>query len=610
MTHRQALKAGYMLQEYCIRRVLGQGGFGIVYLAFDTTLEQDVVIKEYLPSDIAIREKGNTVLSKSTDDEINFQWGLQRFISEAKALAALRKSPNIVSVLRYFTMHNTGYIVMEYIDALSLQEILNSRGYLTQIELKDMFKKLLTALNVIHTQGILHRDIKPENILLNKNGQPILIDFGSAKQDFGAKTRTAVGTVSHGYSAIEQYSQTNIQGAWTDIYSLAAVLYECVTGIPPQDAITRVYDDKLEPVAQIAKEKYPVNFFQAIDWGLKLYGQDRPQAVSEWSNLLLKDELEIDKSTKKEVASTPIKQAQTSKYSHLVPSGKKLAILLISIALGFTLINSFLLQRIYQEKNFNQQTASNLTPAIESHNKNEAIIGSNNNNLLIPNDEVPEKTLLPQESKTNDSPILITEETKTHTVEPAEQVINSPSKTETTTPPQTPISEVNPTTTDSANDSSLGTTTTEIANNTITEAASSVYAEKNSPDILADTSSSTALVLASSPFSSLGEDTQKMESLTTDIKKEERRLEKLDEWEKTATEKIKLLKDEDAIKSYDSQLLKAKKARSEAEEKLKTTKQTYKELMSKYCDQESQLDNYHSLEISTLRQHLKTSCKE
>lgn len=599
-----------MLQEYCIRRVLGQGGFGIVYLAFDTTLEQDVVIKEYLPSDIAIREKGNTVLSKSTDDEINFQWGLQRFISEAKALAALRKSPNIVSVLRYFTMHNTGYIVMEYIDALSLQEILNSRGYLTQIELKDMFKKLLTALNVIHTQGILHRDIKPENILLNKNGQPILIDFGSAKQDFGAKTRTAVGTVSHGYSAIEQYSQTNIQGAWTDIYSLAAVLYECVTGIPPQDAITRVYDDKLEPVAQIAKEKYPVNFFQAIDWGLKLYGQDRPQAVSEWSNLLLKDELEIDKSTKKEVASTPIKQAQTSKYSHLVPSGKKLAILLISIALGFTLINSFLLQRIYQEKNFNQQTASNLTPAIESHNKNEAIIGSNNNNLLIPNDEVPEKTLLPQESKTNDSPILITEETKTHTVEPAEQVINSPSKTETTTPPQTPISEVNPTTTDSANDSSLGTTTTEIANNTITEAASSVYAEKNSPDILADTSSSTALVLASSPFSSLGEDTQKMESLTTDIKKEERRLEKLDEWEKTATEKIKLLKDEDAIKSYDSQLLKAKKARSEAEEKLKTTKQTYKELMSKYCDQESQLDNYHSLEISTLRQHLKTSCKE
>ncbi|MFZ1386790.1 MAG: serine/threonine-protein kinase [Thiolinea sp.] len=610
MTHRQALKAGYMLQEYCIRRVLGQGGFGIVYLAFDTTLEQDVVIKEYLPSDIAIREKGNTVLSKSTDDEINFQWGLQRFISEAKALAALRKSPNIVSVLRYFTMHNTGYIVMEYIDALSLQDILNSRGYLTQIELKDMLKKLLTALNVIHTQGILHRDIKPENILLNKNGQPILIDFGSAKQDFGAKTRTAVGTVSHGYSAIEQYSQTNIQGAWTDIYSLAAVLYECVTGIPPQDAITRVYDDKLEPVAQIAKEKYPVNFFQAIDWGLKLYGQDRPQAVSEWSNLLLKDELEIDKSTKKEVASTPIKQAQTSKYSHLVPSGKKLAILLISIALGFTLINSFLLQRIYQEKNLNQQTASNLTPAIESHNKNEAIIASNNNNLLIPNDEVPEKALLPQESNTNDSPILITEETKTHTVEPAKQVINSPSTTETTTPPQTPISEVNPTTTDSVNDSSLGTTTTEIANNTITEAASSVDAEKNSPDIVADTSSSTAPVLASSPFSSLGEDTQKMESLTTDIKKEERRLEKLDEWEKTATEKIKLLKDEDAIKSYDSQLLKAKKARSEAEEKLKTTKQTYKELMSKYCDQESQLDNYHSLEISTLRQHLKTSCKE
>lgn len=599
-----------MLQEYCIRRVLGQGGFGIVYLAFDTTLEQDVVIKEYLPSDIAIREKGNTVLSKSTDDEINFQWGLQRFISEAKALAALRKSPNIVSVLRYFTMHNTGYIVMEYIDALSLQDILNSRGYLTQIELKDMLKKLLTALNVIHTQGILHRDIKPENILLNKNGQPILIDFGSAKQDFGAKTRTAVGTVSHGYSAIEQYSQTNIQGAWTDIYSLAAVLYECVTGIPPQDAITRVYDDKLEPVAQIAKEKYPVNFFQAIDWGLKLYGQDRPQAVSEWSNLLLKDELEIDKSTKKEVASTPIKQAQTSKYSHLVPSGKKLAILLISIALGFTLINSFLLQRIYQEKNLNQQTASNLTPAIESHNKNEAIIASNNNNLLIPNDEVPEKALLPQESNTNDSPILITEETKTHTVEPAKQVINSPSTTETTTPPQTPISEVNPTTTDSVNDSSLGTTTTEIANNTITEAASSVDAEKNSPDIVADTSSSTAPVLASSPFSSLGEDTQKMESLTTDIKKEERRLEKLDEWEKTATEKIKLLKDEDAIKSYDSQLLKAKKARSEAEEKLKTTKQTYKELMSKYCDQESQLDNYHSLEISTLRQHLKTSCKE
>ncbi len=286
--HRNSLKPGYRLHWYRIERVLGQGGFGITYLARDTNLDQEVAIKEYLPIELAVREKDCAVHPASDGHAERFKWGLDRFMAEAQTLARF-KHPNIVRVLAVFEANQTGYMVMEYERGDSLKDILDRRRTLEEDELLKIVLPILGGLEKVHERGFIHRDIKPANIFIREDGSPVLLDFGSARQALGAETRTLTTLVSPGYAPFEQYySKGEQQGPWTDIYSLGATLYRTVTGQPPQDAVDRGRailegaPDPLVDVQALGRGRYSAPFLRAIDHALRFRQKDRPQAVADW----------------------------------------------------------------------------------------------------------------------------------------------------------------------------------------------------------------------------------------------------------------------------------------------------------------------------------------
>ena len=184
-----ALPKGYRLQEYELVRVLGFGGFGMTYLGFDHNLDKPVAIKEYLPSDIAVRTSDNSVVPQASEFQGDFAWGLERFLDEARTLARFDHR-HLVKVYRFFEMHNTAYIVMEYAEGETLSEYLNRKGVLTESELKAILNPILDGLAAVHRADFLHRDIKPGNIVIRaEDRSPVLIDFGAARQAVGAKSR-------------------------------------------------------------------------------------------------------------------------------------------------------------------------------------------------------------------------------------------------------------------------------------------------------------------------------------------------------------------------------------------------------------------------------------
>ena len=204
--------------------MLGQGGFGITYLAHDFNLDHEVAIKEYLPMELAVRERDSSVQPASDTHGERFKWGLDRFMAEAKTLASF-KHPNIVRVLAVFEANGTGYMVMEYEHGDTLHEILTRRQTLEEDELLNIVLPILGGLEKVHERGFIHRDIKPANIFICEDGSPVLIDFGSARQALGAETRALTTLVSPGYAPFEQYfSQGEQQGPWTDIYGLGHAL--------------------------------------------------------------------------------------------------------------------------------------------------------------------------------------------------------------------------------------------------------------------------------------------------------------------------------------------------------------------------------------------------
>jgi len=179
-TYHNALQMGSMLLEYRLVSVLGAGGFGMTYLGWDTNLEKHVAIKEYLPTDLAVRALDGSVVPITTEFKFNYQWGLERFILEARTLAKF-SHPHIVRVMRFFEAHGTGYMVMDYEKGQSLNQILKSDRPPDEARLKGILMPLLDGLQAVHAAGFLHRDIKPANIFVRENGSPVLIDFGLAR---------------------------------------------------------------------------------------------------------------------------------------------------------------------------------------------------------------------------------------------------------------------------------------------------------------------------------------------------------------------------------------------------------------------------------------------
>ena len=292
MTNLVALQSGTELAgDYRIDRVLGAGGFGITYLADEIALNRLVTIKEYFPSDFAARNADFDAAPRSEQCAGDYKWGLERFIEEAQTLAKF-SHPNIVRVYRYFRANNTGYMVLHFEEGQSLKAWLKSLGRAPrQKELDQIVGPLLDALDSIHRNDFLHRDIAPDNIIIRKDGQPVLIDFGSARGEIAAHSKTVSALVKPGYSPYEQYAETSRQqGAWTDIYALGATLYHAVTGKRPLDSPSRMVKDELIPARDAAVGGYRASFLKAIDKALALSVEARPQSVAEWRGALLAPE--------------------------------------------------------------------------------------------------------------------------------------------------------------------------------------------------------------------------------------------------------------------------------------------------------------------------------
>ncbi len=292
MTNLIALPNGTeLVGDYRIERVLGAGGFGITYLADEVALARAVTIKEYFPSDFAARSSAVDAAPRSQDCAGDYRWGLDRFIEEAQTLAKF-SHPNIVRVYRYFRANNTGYMVLHFEEGQSLKAWLKGLGRAPrQKELDRIVPPLLDALSLIHAADFLHRDIAPDNIIIRKSGEPVLIDFGSARGEIAAHSKTVSALVKPGYSPYEQYAErSSQQGPWTDIYALGATLYHAVTGKRPPDSPSRMVKDEFVPAREAALSSYRPGFLKAIDRALALQINQRPQSVAAWRGDLMAPE--------------------------------------------------------------------------------------------------------------------------------------------------------------------------------------------------------------------------------------------------------------------------------------------------------------------------------
>ena len=291
-SHRNALSAGVLLLWYKIERVLGQGAFGITYLATDSNLHRPVAIKEYLPSQLSFREGDGSVLALTDDLADEYGAGLRRFIAEARTLAKF-EHPSIVRVHNVFEANRTAYMVMQYEEGEDLGQILKRRRTLAEAEILHVLYPLMAGLEVIHAQGFVHRDIKPGNIFIRRDGTPLLLDFGSAREAIAGEARTLTNFVSPGYAPIEQYAgKSNQQGPWSDIYGLGATVYRAMTGRAPIDAVERSHAlaqetrDSYQTGAESTQGNYSEALLAAVDRALRFRAQERPQSIAEWRQVL------------------------------------------------------------------------------------------------------------------------------------------------------------------------------------------------------------------------------------------------------------------------------------------------------------------------------------
>ena len=280
-----SLKAGQLIGRYEIVSVLGQGGFGITYRARDVQLGREVAIKEYLPSALAVRQDGSTVLPRTTKMADDFGWGRDRFVTEGRTLASLHRVPAIVQVFDFLEANGTAYIVMELLSGVTLEERINSGGRLKPEEVDRILWPLLDGLEQVHAAGFLHRDIKPANILLDAAGNPTLIDFGASRAAMVGRTAAMTAIFTPGYAAAEQMTSAK-QGPWTDIYGLAATLYHAIAGKAPPNAFDRMLDDAYEPLGRLAPAGFPSGLLAGIDAGLTVVARDRPQSIAGWRPIL------------------------------------------------------------------------------------------------------------------------------------------------------------------------------------------------------------------------------------------------------------------------------------------------------------------------------------
>ena len=283
----QALPPGARLGEFEVVALLGVGGFGMVYQAFDHQLQRFVAIKEYMPAALAGRADGQSLWVRSSSDEQSFQSGLASFVEEARLLARF-DHPSLVKVLRFWEANHTAYMVMPLYQGMTLKQ---ARAHMRTPPPEDWLRTLLwsvtSALRVLHDGQVWHRDISPDNIFLQNQGPPVLLDLGAARQAVGSRKQPAVLKVN--YAPLEQYTNApaNLQqGPWSDLYALGAMVHGCLCHDTPQPATQRAVRDRMLPLARVARQvrkqfgvEYSSTFVDAIGQCLALQPQDRPQSV-------------------------------------------------------------------------------------------------------------------------------------------------------------------------------------------------------------------------------------------------------------------------------------------------------------------------------------------
>jgi hypothetical protein len=290
--HGSALPVGTMLGEFELTSMLGEGGFGIVYLAWDHSLERRVALKEYMPSALAARAGGTAVQVKSERHRETFEAGRKSFVNEAKLLAQF-DHPSLVKVYRFWEANGTAYMVMPFYEGITLKDRLREMGSPPdEAWLMDLLAPLTEALSVIHAERCYHRDIAPDNvILLAGSNRPLLLDFGAARRVIGDMTQALTVILKPGYAPVEQYAEAPgmKQGPWTDVYALAASVYFAILGKTPPPSVSRLMGDAYVPLVESAAGRYSQPFLAAIDKALRVKPEERTQTIDE-----LRDDLGLE----------------------------------------------------------------------------------------------------------------------------------------------------------------------------------------------------------------------------------------------------------------------------------------------------------------------------
>ena len=293
--HVNALPLGTRFEEYRLDAVLGAGGFGITYRAYDANLDKFVAIKEYLPVEFATRTEASTVVPQSSTDAQDYHWGLNRFLDEARTLARF-DHPHLNRVHRFFESNGTAYMVLEYVEGETLADRLTRERQLPEESLRRLLEEVLSGLEVMHDAGYVHRDIKPGNLMLREeDGSAVVLDFGAARQAVGQRSKAITSILTPGYAPVEQYDgKVDRVGAWTDIYALGMVAYRCISGLSDSalpDAVARMLAQSrggatLLPAVEAGHGKYDPELLEVIDWAMEVDEHDRPQSVDAWRQAL------------------------------------------------------------------------------------------------------------------------------------------------------------------------------------------------------------------------------------------------------------------------------------------------------------------------------------
>lgn len=304
--------------KYMVGKVIGEGGFGITYIGFNMDTELPVAIKEYFPAELATRDtlQGNVINVFSGEAKDLYRDGLEKYLREARNLTMFSDLPGIVTVKDFFYQNDTAYIIMEYINGITLKQHLTKvGGKMKQNEVIKMMKPVLESMNRIHEVGIIHRDISPDNIMITRSNQIKLTDFGAARIFDTEDNKSITVVLKRGYAPEEQYRAKGNQGPWTDVYALCATMYKMITSITPQEALERIIEDNVEPLSKFDSAIWPETEY-AIMKGLSLRAQDRFQTVNELLDALYYSVLETDENgnqhlilTRDNVPSSPVEAA-------------------------------------------------------------------------------------------------------------------------------------------------------------------------------------------------------------------------------------------------------------------------------------------------------------